>query len=64
MTGTHVDPEKAYNGEPTSWRATFGTYYLTTFRIRTVAGETTPLTLAWLQEGGRWRIFAYKLESI
>ena len=43
--------------------STYGRYYVSAFRIQTVAGETVALLLGWTREGGEWRIYSFRLAA-
>jgi PHD/YefM family antitoxin component YafN of YafNO toxin-antitoxin module len=63
--GDELDCKRRVDGifsAPDERAQRFGKYYLSAFRIKTVAGETTPFILAWAKEDDEWRIVSYKLE--
>jgi len=43
--------------------STYGRYYVSAFRIQTVAGKTVALLLGWTREGGEWRIYSFRLAA-
>jgi hypothetical protein len=64
--GDELDCKRRVDGifsAPDERAQSFGNYYLSAFRVKTVAGETTPFVLTWAKEDGKWRILSYKLES-
>jgi hypothetical protein len=64
--GEDLDCQRRLDGKftPVDQRdQSYGRYYLMAFRIKTVAGETTPWVLGWTKEKDKWRIFGYKLET-
>ena len=63
--GEELDCKRRVDGifsAPDERAERFGSYYLSAFRIKTVAGETMPFVLTWAKEGGAWRILSYKIE--
>jgi hypothetical protein len=41
----------------------YGDYFATVFRFRVDQGEGAALVLAWVQENGAWKIYAYDVQT-
>ena len=41
----------------------YGSYFATGFKFRVEQGEGGALVLAWIQENGEWKIYAYDVQT-